>query len=179
VLQSSLEVNLRLEAQAPLNMTDNKQPPWIPSLLTTNLISFMDSIYNDSYRDFSSRYLVLRDSSELSTAINLELNSRESRCAAALDTWTPDGSKPQNDPACQDEAASTEDENVRGCNPLNMSVLDKSLAHGSILKVAKPLEPRATRPRVGHNKSRRGCHNCKRRKVKVILRPICTFGRKN
>ncbi|PQE28863.1 C6 transcription factor protein [Rutstroemia sp. NJR-2017a BBW] len=48
-----------------------------------------------------------------------------------------------------------------------MSVLDKSLAHGSILKVAKPLEPHATRPRVGHKKSRRGCQNCKRRKIKL------------
>ncbi|PQE19778.1 C6 transcription factor protein [Rutstroemia sp. NJR-2017a BVV2] len=97
------------------------------------------------------------------------MNYREGRCAAALDTWTPDGSEPQNDPACQDGATSTEYESVRGCNLLNMSVLDKFFAHGSILKVAKPLEPRTTRPRVGHKKSRRGCHNCKRRKIKANL----------
>ncbi|KAM3076792.1 hypothetical protein ACMFMF_004712 [Clarireedia jacksonii] len=123
----------------------------------------MDRIYNESYRILSDRYLRLRDSSELSNAINLRSNDRKSLFAAALDGWIPDASQCQNSPTFQDGATSTEYQNDRSWD---ISASGGFPAHENIFKAVNLPEPRTSRPRVGHTKSRRGCYNCKKRKVK-------------
>lgn len=127
----------------------------------------MDSEYINTFRWLRDDYTRLRDGTELFERVNeryANANYDDSgSCATQQDL---------NNLRSSDHDCSINSKSAGSCS--NAHSVDSIIASQSSSTVwptngTKQNEPR--RPRKGHKKSRRGCYNCKKRKVKVWFSP--------
>jgi hypothetical protein len=139
----------------------------------------MDSDYRIEFKDLRDEFRMIRDG-VISNMMNRDflnvgwgLSPAGIMCdGSGADLFTTSPSDQQATPNSNDSSSSFEnhqmvlrDEQTRSHNPIKNPFLLKEPRETDL--VDSPPAEAIQRPRKGHKKSRQGCYNCKKRKIKV------------